>query len=164
MQWTYAYPMHQQRRGKSRFDRSGNRRGVGPLLSSGICTRVRIMSCFTSSGCTSDQHPYIYGSICCAGAYQFTYLNNQRYRDKFHSVLSRLINCKSELFLYSKRDKLCTNDIIESAYCERNERFIGRRRVVSKTCFNSSPHVAHFLHYPKEYKNECWSLLERAEQ
>ena len=107
------------------------------------------------------QHPYIYICILFVCTYGSIYWRNRQYRHKFHTALSRLINCKCELFLYSDGDELCTADVIEQAYQERYKRFLGRkRRVISKKCFSSSPHVAHFLYYPKEYKLACWSLLE----
>ena len=104
---------------------------------------------------SKSRRPYFHGTFFFAFAYIVNYWQNRRYRQKFHRTLSRLPNCAGELFLFSEVDELCTKDVIEGACLERKE----RRRGVSKLCFQRSPHVAHYLHYPQAYEAACWTFL-----
>ena len=98
-------------------------------------------------------------------AYGLSWFRNKKYHGRLTSSLLTLANCKLIMFLYSKSDKLCTSDAIES-YMEntRGHEVIKEKvemdRQIFSECFSESRHVAHYLEYPARYKAACKSFLD----
>ena len=100
-------------------------------------------------------------------AYGLSLFRNKKYHGRLTSSLLTLANCKLNMFLYSKSDKLCTSDAIES-FMEniRGHKVIKEKlelddRQVFSECFSGSRHVAHYLEYPTRYKASCKKFLDR---
>ena len=100
-----------------------------------------------------------------AVAYGLSWFRNKKYHDGLAKSLLSLPNCKSNLFLYSKDDKLCTSDAIESSmekirgHTVKKEKLELERQVFSEH-FSGSSHVAHYLKFPARYKAACKTFFD----